>query len=84
MQTIKKVSLSAINDFVEKNNGECVDFVDGSLLDNMVFRFDFGTLFCFEEYQNQWSSCYVLQFFHKDRARGINKAWERFNNLKHD
>ena len=82
MQTIKKISVSAINDFVEKNNGECIDFADGCLLDNLVYGFSFGTMFCFEEYANEWSSNYVLYFFHKDRERGINKMLDRFNALK--
>lgn len=82
MQTIKKISVSAINDFVEKNNGECIDFADGCLLDNLVYGFSFGTMFCFEEYANEWSSNYVLYFFHKDRERGINQMWDRFNALK--
>ena len=82
MQTIKKISVSAINDFVEKNNGECIDFADGCLLDNLVYGFSFGTMFCFEEYANEWSSNYVLYFFHKGRERGSNKMWDRFNALK--
>ena len=82
MQKIKKISVSAINDFVEKNNGECIDFADGCLLDNLVYGFSFGTMFCFEEYANEWSSNYVLYFFHNDRERGINKMWDRFNALK--
>lgn len=82
MQTIKKMSLAAVEEFVEMHNGECADFAECSLIDNIVYSFDFGTLFCFEQYENTWSSSYILYFFHKDRERGINKMWERFTALK--
>ena len=82
MQTIKNVQLSAVEKFVYDHAGECADIVEGSLLDNMVFTFDFGTLFCFETYVNEWNSVYTLLFFHRDRPRGLNKAWERFERLQ--
>lgn len=82
MQTIKRMSVSAVNDFVEENNGECMDIAEGTLLDNLVYSFSFGTLFCFEQYENEWSSSYTLYFFHKDRERGINKMWKQFSALK--
>lgn len=84
MQTIKNVSISAVNDFVEKNCGECIDFASGTLIDNAVYSFPFGTLFCFEEYMNEWASGYVLLFFNKNHERGIEKAWKRFGSLKVD
>ena len=82
MQTIKRMSMEAVDKFVSENSGECIDFADGCLIDNVVYGFDFGTMFCFETYANEWSSNYTLYFFHKDRERGINKMWERFNALK--
>ena len=82
MQTIKRISASAVGEFIAKNDGECVDIADGSLLDNVVYSFPFGTMFCFEQYATEWSSNYILYFFHKDRERGIGKMWERFNALK--
>ena len=82
MQTIKRMSLDAVDKFVQENHGECIDFADGTLIDNVVYEFPFGTLFCFEQYATEWSSNYVLYFFHHDRSRGINKMWERFNALK--
>lgn len=82
MQTIKGMNLSTVEDFVSKNAVECIDFADGCLIDNVVYSFPFGTMFCFEQYANEWSSNYVLYFFHKDRERGINKMWKRFNALK--
>lgn len=82
MQTIKRMSADAVDKFVAENGGECMDFADGALLDNVVYSFPFGTLFCFEQYQTEWSSNYTLFFFHKDRDRGINKMWDKFYTLK--
>lgn len=75
------VSSSAIDKFVSENNGECIACKPGTLLDNLVYSFRFGTMFVFEEYCNEWSSKNACLFFHKDRERGINKAWERFNSI---
>lgn len=82
MQTIKRMNLSAVEDFVAKNNGECIDFADGCLIGNVVYSFSFGTLFCFESYATEWSSNYTLYFFNVNHERGINKMWDRFNALK--
>lgn len=82
MQRINNLSYSAIDKFVSENGGECIDFANGNLLDNVVYSFPFGTMFCFESFRNVWASSYDCLFFHKDRERGINKAWERFNSLK--
>lgn len=84
MQTLKHLSVSSVEKFVSENNGIAIDCADGVLLDNVVYAFDFGTLFCFEEYLNTWSSGYVCYFFHKNRDRGISKMWDRFNDLKAD
>lgn len=82
MQTIKNATQNAVTKFVSAYSGECVDIVVGSLIDNMVYEFDFGTLFCFEQYTSEWSSNYTMYFFHKGRERGINKMWERFYALR--
>lgn len=82
MQKLNNLPVSAVEKFVSENGGECVDFADGVLLDNVVYTFSFGTLFCFETARNEWSSSYDCLFYHKDRERGISKAWERFDNLK--
>lgn len=82
MQTLKRMPLAAVEKFVSDNAGECADIAEGVLLDNVVYEFSFGTLFCFENYATEWSSNYTCLFYHRERARGINKAWERFENLK--
>lgn len=79
---MEKLSVSAIEKFVSENVGECIDIVEGTLIDNVVYSFSFGTLFCFETFVNEWNSAYSVLFFHKDRERGISKVWERFNALK--
>ena len=82
MQTIKRVSASTVDAFIKENRGEIIGFELGTLLDNMVISFNFGTLFCFEQYVNEWCSAYTLYFFHADRERGIKKMWEKFDALK--
>lgn len=82
MQTLKGFSVATIDNFISANNGECIDAVEGSLIDNAVYAFDFGTLFCFEQYLNEWDSGYICYFFSKYHPRGINKMWDRFNALK--
>lgn len=82
VQTIKNVPLYALEKCVSENEAECIDIGNGSLIDNFVYSFSFGTMFCFETFCNEWTSEYTILFFHKDRERGINKAWERFNALK--
>ena len=82
MQKFDGLSLSAIEKFVAENAGECMDIIEGSLIDNVVYSFSFGTMFCFETYANEWNSKYTILFFHKARERGIRKAWERFDSLR--
>lgn len=82
MQTFKNVRPYTIDKFVTENNGNCIDVVEGTLIDNVVYSFSFGTLFCFETYANEWQSNYTMYFFHKDREKGINKMWDKFNALK--
>ena len=84
MQTLKKVPQSAIDKFVKENNGKIIDIAPGCLVDNVVYSFDFGTMFCFEQYLNEWSSSHVCYFFHKGRERGINKKWQEFYALQDD
>lgn len=82
MQKLEKLSPSAVHKFVDENAGECIACVEGSLIDNVVYSFPFGTMFCFETFANEWASVYTVLFFHKNRERGINKAWERINSLE--
>lgn len=82
MQRFKNVSAHWVDSLVKQENGVCADIVDGVLLENVVYSFDFGTLFCFETYVNSWTSAYDVLFFHKDRQRGIGKAWNQFYSLR--
>lgn len=82
MQKLENMKASTVNDFVEKYHGECVDLAEGVLIDNMVYSFSFGTMFCFENALNDWSSAYIVLFYNRDRERGISKAWKRFEALK--
>ena len=76
--------MSTVDEFIETNHGELADYAPWSLIDNIVVDFNFGTLFCFETYENEWSSSYTLYFFPYGRERGIKKMWERFNALKQE
>lgn len=83
MQKLEKLRPSAVEKFVRENAGKCIARVDGSLIDNVVYSFPFGTMFCFETFANEWASDYTVLFFRKGRERGISKAWERINELEY-
>ena len=82
MQTLKGLTTSAIEKFVSENDGVVIDCAPGSFVDNIVYGFSFGTLFCFEQYFNEWSSGYICYFFNKSREKGINKKWDEFYALR--
>ena len=82
MKKIENVSLSALEAFVSENDGECIDFAEGSLIDNVVYAFSNGIAFCFETYKNPWNSVYTVLFFYANRERGIEKAWNQFEARK--
>lgn len=48
--------------FERQNKAECVDVIEGSLLDNLLYECKRGTAFIFEERLNCWSSAYRVYF----------------------
>lgn len=82
MQKLIGCSVGTVENFVANNNGKCIDAVEDVLLDNVVYSFSFGTMFCFVDHLNEWSSGYNCYFFSKYHERGIKKMWDRFNALK--
>lgn len=61
--------------------GDCVDFCEGSLLDNYVFYSDSYTGFIFEEYVNTNTSKNVLYIVPNTHKHVIANMWFRFSKL---
>ena len=75
-------SVSALDNYLSENDADCLDAIDGSLIDSAVYSLEAGTLFCFEHYRNEWSSDYYCLFFPANHERGIDKAWARWYALR--
>lgn len=68
-----------------QNNAECIDYAAGCLLDNLVMSCKRGIAFLFEEYVNEWTSCYHVYFVpYKEQENNpdYNALWDRFENLQ--
>lgn len=76
MKTIKGVSYSDLMDYMEKNDGEYIDTLPGSLIDDLMISVEAGTLVCFETYQNAWSSVYTVFFYPVDEDRDAWIKWD--------
>lgn len=63
-----------------QNKAEAIDFIEGSLLDNVWYSCKNGEAFVFEEYLNPWSSGYKCYFFRENERYSeeylkIEKRW---------
>ena len=68
-----------------QNASECIDCVEGCLLDNLVMACKRGTAFLFEEYANEWTSRYHVYFIpykEQDSNGDYSRLWDRFENLR--
>lgn len=83
-QRMTKFRLYDLDKWAAQNNAECIDFVEGCLLDNMVYSCKRGTAFIFEEAANEWTSMYMVYFFpykEQENNKEYDQAWERWNSL---
>lgn len=85
----RRVTEFILHDNLEKwqaqNDGECIDCVEGCLIDNLVIECKRGTAFLFEEYANCWSSLYHVYFIpYKEQANNpeYDALWDRFYALQ--
>ena len=68
-----------------QNNAECIDCVEGCLLDNLVMACKRGTAFLFEVYANEWCSkwrCYFIPYKEQDSNGDYSRLWDRFEGLR--
>lgn len=73
------------NTWHAQNNAECMDCVEGSLIDNVVFYCKNGIAFFFERYATANSSNYEFIFFrHKETENNefYNACWARLDSLR--
>lgn len=86
--TEKRVSEFILRDletWQAQNDAECIDCVEGCLLDNLVMACKRGTAFLFEEYQNEWTSRYHVYFVpykEQDTNGDYSRLWDRFTALQ--
>ena len=68
-----------------QNNAECIDIVEGCLLDNLVMACKRGICFLFEVYQNEWCSkwhAYFIPYKEQDTNGDYSRLWDRFEGLR--
>ena len=75
-------SVSELENVLSETDAEAIDCIDGSLIDNVIYSLSAGTLFCFENYRNEWSSDYYCLFFPANHERGIDKTWTRWHAVR--
>lgn len=76
MKTIKGVSYSDLMDYMEKNDGEYIDTLPGSLIDDLMISVEAGTLVCFETYKNAWASVYTIFFYPVSEEADAWTIWD--------
>ena len=62
-----------IEKLLHQNQGEIIDIVEGSLIDNFLIATKRGYIALIETYQNCWSSYHVLNF--STNSNEINAIW---------
>ena len=68
-----------------QNNAECIDIVEGCLLDNMVMECKRGICFLFEIPTNEWCSkwrCYFIPYKEQESNGDYERLWDRFTALQ--
>ena len=82
---VTEFTLHDFDEWVAQNDAECIDCVEGCLLDSVVMNCKRGTAFLFEEYQNEWTSLYHVYFIpYKEQANNpeYDALWDRFYALQ--
>ena len=85
-ERLTKFRLYDLEKWAVQNSAECIDCVEGCLLDNLVYECKRGTAFIFEEYANTWTSMHMVYFIpYKEQENNAeyDALWARFNAL-HD
>ena len=83
-ERLTKFRLYDLDKWTAQNRAECIDFVEGCLLDNLVYECKRGTAFIFEEYVSAWTSAYMVYFIpYKEQENNAeyDALWDRFNAL---
>lgn len=71
--------------WMKQNEAECLDIVEGCMLDNLVMSCKRGTAFLFEDYVNEWTSHYRVYFIpykEQDSNPDYDRLWDRFYSLQ--
>lgn len=69
----------------KQNNASIIDFVEGCLVDSLVYYCKRGIAFFFEHYLNPNSSGYEFLFFpHNETENNVDydEAWKRIEEMK--
>ena len=77
MKTIKGVSYSDLMDYMEKNDGEYIDTLPGSLIDDLMISVPAGVLVCFETYRTAWTSDYTVFFYPVAEEAEAWTVWDK-------
>ena len=74
------LSQSQLDELVEKTNADCIEFVEGCLLDNALYNSEIGLIVVYEHYLNCWSSDYkvIIATSESDRQKADNEFYETF------
>lgn len=80
MRICKNVSLSELDEVVERYNLECVGIVEGCLLDTGLYVSEALTVLAAETYVNEWTALYTVYIAATKNDSG--KLFNRFYELE--
>lgn len=62
----------------EELKAECIDCLEGTLIDDCFLSYPGGYLICLETYQNCWSSIYTVYSFSNEEWEAAFSKWEEY------
>ena len=68
-----------LEQFVHQNNAKYIECIEGCLLDNYVLACNRGTAFIYEQYVNEWTSNYRVEFYKKGHEE---EGWDKWYNFE--
>lgn len=76
--------INNIEKWLTQNKAECMDCIEGCLLDNAVYACKNGIAFIYEKYLNCWNSCYELNFirYKEENKPLIDQYWEQWEQFR--
>jgi|GEM_PF-2173662 len=76
-----------LNKWLKQNNAECIEYVEGCLIDNALYACKRGYAAIYERFVNTWTSAYEVHFqpySNNDGMNVCNAFYKRFEDELRD